>query len=83
MSRFRALLLSSKFWLRFYAGQAVLWIIIFPFGMTIWNQSIILLQFISLTTALTAALGGMATTLAEMKANPKIPLSDPSEDDQK
>lgn len=72
--------LSSRFWFKFYAWQAVLWVILFPLGMTIWRESIFLLQFISLMTALTAALGGMATTLAEMKSNPKLDLRDPDED---
>lgn len=77
MSPFRRAMLSSRFWLYVYGGQAVLWLITFPFAMTIWKESVIYLIFLSQLTALTGALGGMATELAERKADPRFPEEDP------
>lgn len=77
MKRLHRMMLSSRLWLWVYGLQAVLWIITFPVAMTIWKESVIYLIFLSQLTALTGALGGMATVLAERKADPRFPEEDP------
>ncbi len=77
MKWLKKLVLSSRFWFWFYGLQAVLWLITFPFAMTSWKESVIYLIFLSQVTALTGALGGLATILAERKADSRFPEDDP------
>ncbi len=77
MNRLNSLMLMSKFWMWIYGSQAVLWIVSFPFAVTMWKESVVYLIFLSQLTELTGALGGMATVLAERKADDRFPEEDP------
>ncbi len=77
MNKIRDLVLSSKFWFWFYGLQALAWIVTFPFAATVWAESVVYLIILSQVTALTGALGGLATILAERKADDRFPEDDP------
>ena len=81
MTRFKRTLLSSKFWLYFYGVQAMIWIVTFPPAVLIWSESVLYLIILSQFTALTGALGGLATVLAERKADAKFPEEDPEHEE--
>ncbi len=55
----------------------ILWVLTFPPALILRKESVVYLIFISQMTALTGALGGLATVLAERKADPKMPEIDP------
>lgn len=77
MKVLKRLMLSSKFWMLVYGLQAMLWIVTFPIAVTLWKESVVYLIFLSQLTALTGALGGYASSLAERKADPRFPEDDP------
>lgn len=81
MRALKKILLSSKFWGWFYSVQALVWLITFPPAVLFWSESVMYLIIISQMTALTGALGGLATVLAERKADPLMAEVDPEDEE--
>lgn len=50
------------------------WLLLAPLGMALWAESVPFLVFVSLDTAVLAALGNWLTALAAVAADPEDPL---------
>jgi hypothetical protein len=70
----RTWLIKPAFWQVFHAAQAVKWVILFPFGMVLWRESVPFLMYVSLDTALTGSLAAYGSALGARKADPDDPF---------
>lgn len=73
MTRIRAALAAPKLWQGYHAFWAVAWAVLFVPAMTIWRDSIPLLMFVSMQTALGGALAGFTAAIGARKADPDDP----------
>lgn len=74
MSRARAVLTSPLTWQWYHGLWALAWAGLFIPAMTVWAESIPLLMFISMQTALGGSLAGFVASISARKADPKDPM---------
>lgn len=72
-SRARAVLVSPRLWQWYHAFWACAWTALFVPAMTVWRESIPLLMFVSMQTALGGALAGFTAAIGARKADPDDP----------
>lgn len=74
IGKVRNLLTSPRFWQIFHACNVVKWLILFPPGMLLLENSVPFLMYVSLDTALTGTLAAYGSALGARKADPEDPL---------
>jgi hypothetical protein len=70
----RRIATNPRFWQWFHAINAAKWVLLFPFGMLLWRESVPFLMYVSLDTALTGSLAAYGSALGARKADPDDPL---------